>query len=88
MKLKLNLKDKILKPRRWIEKIKENREVFIIMVIFMLLSFWSEPLRLDTLSLNTPCIPESFSLPITSRIPLEADNPKRNATSSYYTHLL
>jgi len=26
MKLKPNLKDKILKPRRWIEKIKENRE--------------------------------------------------------------
>ena len=26
MKLKLNLKDKILKLRRWIEKIKENRE--------------------------------------------------------------
>jgi len=26
MKLKLNLKDKILKSRRWIEKIKENRE--------------------------------------------------------------
>jgi len=48
---------------------------------------WSEPLRLDTLSLNTPCIPESHSLLITSRIPPEADNPKRNATSSYYTHL-
>ena len=48
---------------------------------------WSEPLRLDTLSLNTPCIPESYSLPATSRIPLEADTPKRNATSSYYTHL-
>jgi len=29
MKLKLNLKDKILKPRRWIGKIKENKEVFI-----------------------------------------------------------
>jgi|SRR5665648_167007 len=28
---------------------------------------WSEPLRLDTLSLNTPCIPESYSLPITQR---------------------
>ena len=27
---------------------------------------WSEPLRLDTLSLNTPCIPESHSLPTTS----------------------
>jgi diguanylate cyclase (GGDEF)-like protein/PAS domain S-box-containing protein len=39
MKLKLNLKDKILKPRRWIEKIKENREVFIIIIMFMLLSF-------------------------------------------------
>ena len=39
MKLKLNLKDKSLKPRRWIEKIKENREVFIIIVMFMLLSF-------------------------------------------------
>jgi transposase-like protein len=49
---------------------------------------WSEPLRLDTLSLNTPYIPESYSLPITSRIPLEADSLKRNATSSYYTHLL
>ncbi|MBA7582617.1 hypothetical protein ES695_07765 [Candidatus Atribacteria bacterium 1244-E10-H5-B2] len=48
---------------------------------------WSEPLMLDTLNLNTPCIPESYSLPITSRIPLEADSPKRNATSSYYTHL-
>ena len=48
---------------------------------------WSEPLRLDTLNLNTPCIPESYSLPVASRIPLEADNPKRNATSSYYTHL-
>ena len=48
---------------------------------------WSEPLRLDTLSLNTLCIPESYSLPITSRIPPEADSPKMNATSSYYTHL-
>ena len=48
---------------------------------------WSEPLRLDTLSLNTPCIPESYSLPVASRIPLEADSPKKNATSSYYTHL-
>ena len=39
MKLKLNLKDKILKPRRWIEKIKENREVFVTIIMFMLLSF-------------------------------------------------
>ncbi|MBU1291863.1 PAS domain-containing protein, partial [bacterium] len=39
MKLKLNLKDKILKKQRWIEKIKENREVFIIIIMFMLLSF-------------------------------------------------
>ncbi|HDP37336.1 MAG TPA: PAS domain S-box protein [Candidatus Atribacteria bacterium] len=39
MKLKLTLKDKILKPRRWIEKIKENREVFVIIIMFMLLSF-------------------------------------------------
>ena len=39
MKLKLNLKDKILKPRRWTEKIKEDREVFIIIIMFMLLSF-------------------------------------------------
>lgn len=43
MKLKLNLKDKILKPRRWIEKIKEkikeNRAVFIVIITFMLLSF-------------------------------------------------
>jgi len=49
---------------------------------------WSEPLRLDTSSLNTPCIPESYSLPITSRIPLEAGSLKMNATSYYYTHLL
>jgi PAS domain-containing protein len=39
MKLKLNLEDKILKLQRWIEKIKENREVFIIIVMFILLSF-------------------------------------------------
>jgi len=39
MKLKLNLEDKILKLQRWIEKIKENREVFIIIIMFMLLSF-------------------------------------------------
>jgi len=39
MKLKLNLKDKILKPGKWIGKIKENREVFIIIIMFMLLSF-------------------------------------------------
>ena len=49
--------------------------------------YWSEPLRLDILSLNKPCISESYSLPITSHIPPEADSPKRNATSSYYTHL-
>jgi len=48
---------------------------------------WSEPLRLDTLSLNTPGIPESYSLPVISHILLEADSPKMNATSSYYTHL-
>lgn len=56
--------------------------------VCLTLGDWSEPLRLDTLSLNTPCIPESHSLPITSRIPLEADNLKMNATSYYYTHLL
>ena len=50
--------------------------------------WWSEPLRLDTLSLNTPYIPESSSLPVASRIPLEADSLKMNATSYYYTHLL
>ncbi len=49
---------------------------------------WSEPLRLDTLSLNTPYIPESYSLPVASRIPLEVDSPKRNAAPFYYTHLL
>jgi len=49
---------------------------------------WSEPLRLDNLSLNTPYIPENYPLPITSRIPLEAYSPKMNATSFYYTHLL
>jgi len=47
-----------------------------------------EPLRLDALSLKTSYIPESYSLPITSRILLEADNLKMNATSYYYTHLL
>jgi len=56
--------------------------------MYFAISKWSEPLSLDTLSLNTPYIPESYSLPITSHIPLEADSPKRNATSSYYTHLL
>ena len=50
--------------------------------------WWSESLRLDTLSLNTPGIPESLSLPITSRIPLGADSPKMNAIFFYYTHLL
>ena len=39
MKLKLNLEDKILKLQRWIEKIKENREVFIIIVMVILLCF-------------------------------------------------
>lgn len=39
MKLKLNLEDKILKLQRCIEKIKENREVFIIIVMFILLCF-------------------------------------------------
>ncbi|MCK5766822.1 MAG: hypothetical protein KAH35_00395, partial [Candidatus Atribacteria bacterium] len=29
---------------------------------------WSEPLSLDNLSLNTPCVPESYSLPVASRI--------------------
>ena len=49
---------------------------------------WSEPLRLDTLSLNTSCIPESYSLLVVSRIPPEADSLKMNAPSSYYTNLL
>jgi diguanylate cyclase (GGDEF)-like protein/PAS domain S-box-containing protein len=39
MKLKLNLEDKILKLQKWIEKIKENREVFIIIVMVILLCF-------------------------------------------------
>ncbi len=39
MKLKLNLEDKNLKLQRWIEKIKENREVFIIIVMVILLCF-------------------------------------------------
>ncbi len=42
---------------------------------------WIEPLRLDTLSLNTPYIPESYSLPVASCIPLEADSPRRNRPS-------
>jgi len=39
MKLKLDLEDKILKLQRWIEKIKENREVFTIIVMVILLCF-------------------------------------------------
>lgn len=57
MKLKPNPKDKILKPRRWIEKIKENREVFIIIIMFMLLSFivfLSEVLDLPHYLLGAP----------------------------------
>jgi len=60
MKLKLNLKDKILKPRRWIGKIKENREVFIIIIMFMLLSFivfLSEVLDIPHYLLGAPQTP-------------------------------
>ena len=52
------------------------------------MSTWCKPPRLDTLSLNTLYIPASYSLPVISHIPLEADSPKRNAASSYYTHFL
>ena len=57
MKLKLNLKDKILKPRRWTEKIKENKEVAVIIIMFMLLSFivfLSEVLDLPHYLLGAP----------------------------------
>jgi len=57
MKLKPNLKDKILKPGRWIEKSKEDREVFIIVIMFMLLSFiifLSEVLDLPHYLLGAP----------------------------------
>jgi len=57
MKLKLNLKDKILKPGRGTEKIKENREVFIIIIMFILLSFivfLSEVLDIPHYLLGTP----------------------------------
>ncbi len=66
----------------------EDKKIDILIVYLQKeTTLWSEPLRLDTLSLNTPCIPESHSLPVASHIPLEAGSPKRNATSSYYTHL-
>jgi len=48
----------------------------------------TELLRLDTLSLNTPYIPESYSLPTTSHIPPEADTPKTKTNSFYYKHIL
>jgi len=57
MKLKLNLKDKILKPRRWIEKIKENREVFVIVGMVMILNiivFLSELLDIPYRLLGAP----------------------------------
>ena len=64
MKLKLNLKDKILKPRRWIEKIKEKikekRAVFIVIITFMLLSFMvflSEVLDIPHYLLGAPQTP-------------------------------
>jgi len=60
MKLKLNLKDKILKPRRWIVKVKENREVFIIIIMFILLSFivfLSEVLDIPHYLLGAPQTP-------------------------------
>ncbi|MCJ7789064.1 MAG: PAS domain-containing protein, partial [Candidatus Atribacteria bacterium] len=62
MKLKINLEDKILKLQRWIEKIKENREVFIIIVMFILLSFivfLSEVLYISHFLLGTS--PTSFN---------------------------
>ena len=62
MKLKLNLEDKILKLQRWIEKIKENREVFIIIVMFILLCFivyLSEVLDISHFLLGTS--PTSFN---------------------------
>ncbi|PKP55152.1 hypothetical protein CVT91_16425, partial [Candidatus Atribacteria bacterium HGW-Atribacteria-1] len=57
MKLKLNLKDKILKPRRWIEKIKKNREVFVIVGMVMILNiivFLSELLDIPHYLLGAP----------------------------------
>jgi len=57
MKLKLNLKYKILKPRRWIGKIKENKEVFIIvgtMIILNTIVFLSEVLDLPHYLLGAP----------------------------------
>ncbi|MDO9555211.1 MAG: PAS domain S-box protein, partial [Atribacterota bacterium] len=57
MKLKLNLKDKILKPRRWIERIKENREVFVVVGMVMILNiivFLSELLDIPHYLLGAP----------------------------------
>ena len=57
MKLKLNLKDKILKPRRWIGKIKENKEVFIIVgtiIILNIIVFLSEVLDIPHYLLGAP----------------------------------
>ena len=60
MKLKLNLKDKILKPRRWIEKIKENREIFIIVGMVIILNIivcLSEVLDIPQYLLGVPKTP-------------------------------
>jgi len=57
MKLKLNLKDKIIKPRRWIGKIKENKEVFIMVGTIIILNttvFLSEVLDLPHYLLGAP----------------------------------
>jgi PAS domain-containing protein len=57
MKLKLNLKDKILKPRRWIGKIKENKEVFVIVgtiIILNIIVFLSKVLDIPHYLLGAP----------------------------------
>jgi diguanylate cyclase (GGDEF)-like protein/PAS domain S-box-containing protein len=57
MKLKLNLKDKILKPRRWIGKIKENKKVFIIVgtiIILNIIVFLSKVLDIPHYLLGAP----------------------------------
>jgi len=79
---------KVISRLNYIDKLSPKAKVrYKAINLYSSGDYWSEPLRLDTLSLNTPCIPENYPLPITSRIPPEADTPKRNATSFYYTHL-
>ncbi len=60
MKLKFKWEDKILKPQRWIKKIKKNREVFIIVgtvIILNIIVCLSEVLDIPQYLLGAPKTP-------------------------------